>query len=229
MVNLDCKKEAKFLKGVQKFTNVWVDITGLDPTRNSRNSWAITFKRITDSHIYCIFHATHHTNPSTMTTKKNYRVLGKPQGFKAQSNFIGTGLTNTLCLLFSSHENIHLFRLRPNRELGTLKTLGSWPNTYQIFRSPSEKQKKEWDFQIFGSLTVLLFLIPSIVSCVLCCFVWSCLYKSSFALERSRNYMFQPLYVIFPRFVGWNWLKLTDLRFFLGKPWLKSSLICCNN
>ena len=137
------------------------------------------FKRITDSHIYCIFHATHHTNPSTMTTKKNYRVLGKPQGFKAQSNFIGTGLTNTLCLLFSSHENIHLFRLRPNRELGTLKTLGSWPNTYQIFRSPSEKQKKKWDFQIFGSLTVLLFIIPSIVSCVLCCFVWSCLYESS--------------------------------------------------
>ena len=68
------------------------------------------FKRITDSHIYCIFHATHHTKPSTMTTKKNYRVLGKPQGFKAQSNFIGTGLTNTVCLLFSSHENIHLFR-----------------------------------------------------------------------------------------------------------------------
>ena len=52
------------------------------------------FKRITDSHIYCIFHA-HITQTHLPWLQK--RITGywvSPKWFKAQPNFIGTGLTN---------------------------------------------------------------------------------------------------------------------------------------
>ena len=171
--------EAKILKGVQKFTNVWVDITGLDPTRNLRNSWAITLKEL-QTHTSTAFFMPHITQTHLPWLQK--RITGcwvSPKGLRPNQTLLALVL-QILCVYFSLPMRIFFFLdLCPNRELGALKTLGSWPNTYQNFRSPSEKQKKEWDFHIFGSLTVLLFLIPSIVSCVLCCFVWSCLYESS--------------------------------------------------
>lgn len=193
MVNLDCKKEAKNFEGC-------TEIYRVRSYQKFKKFLSCYFKRITDSHI--AFFMPYITQTHLPWLQK--RISGcwvSPKGFKAQPNFVGTGLT--LCVYFSLPMRIFIFLdLCPNREL-----LGLGPTPTRFLEAHPRNIKKN---ETSRFLEASLFLYP----CILCCFVLSCPVRKLLALERSRNYMFQPLYLTLPRFVGWNWLTLTVFFFF---------------